>query len=167
MAESTSVAVRRDGTIKIKDGTTPTANEYTVACENGDFTYTEEKSDRVVIRDRGTIVGLRRADDPVLSFSFTVHFRELTNGSSDSIIDFIMKTGNAAAYTSTGGNGYEQYLVDIEFDVDKTAIGAETVGHRATLSKCLLTYQVSEGDPDSISLTGECYGGIVRSTYTP
>ena len=66
MAESTSVAVRRDGTIKIKDGST---NVYTVAYENGDFTYTEEKSDRVVIRDRGTIVGLRRADDPVLSFS--------------------------------------------------------------------------------------------------
>ena len=49
MAESTSVAVRRDGTIRIKDGTTPTANEYTVAYENGDFSYTEEKSDRVVI----------------------------------------------------------------------------------------------------------------------
>ena len=56
-----------------------------------------------------------------------------------------MKTGAAASYTSTGGNGYEQFLVDIEFDVDKTAVGAETVGHRATLSKCLLTYQVSEG----------------------
>jgi len=164
MAEATSVAVRRDGTIKLKDGST---NVYTVAYENGDFSYTEEKSDRVVIRDRGTIVGLRRADDPVLSFSFTVHFRELTNASSDSIIDFIMQTGAAAAYTSAGGNGYEQYLVDIEFDVDKTAVGSEAVGHRATLSKCLLTYQVSEGDPDSISLTGECYGGIVRSTFTP
>ena len=167
MAESTSVAVRRDGTIKIKDGTTPTANVYTVAYENGDFTYTEEKADRVVIRDRGTIVGLRKADDPVISFSFTVHFRELTNSADDSIIDFIMKTGNASSYVSTGGNGYEQFLVDIEFDVDKTAVGAETVGHRATLSKCLLTYQVSEGDPDSISLTGECYGGVVRSTFTP
>lgn len=167
MAESTSVAVRRDGTILIKDGTTPTPNSYTVAYENGDFSYTEEKSDRVVIRDRGTIVGLRRADDPVLSFSFTVHFRELTNASSDSIIDFIMKTGNASSNVSAGGNGFEQYLVDIDFDVDKTAIGAEVVGHRATLSKCLLTYQVSEGDPDSISLTGECYGGIVRSTFTP
>jgi hypothetical protein len=164
MAEATSVAVRRDGTIKLKDGST---NVYTVAYENGDFSYTEEKSDRVVIRDRGTIVGLRRADDPVLSFSFTVHFRELTNASSDSIIDFIMQTGAAAAYTSAGGNGYEQYLVDIEFDVDKTAVGSEAVAHRATLSKCLLTYQVSEGDPDSISLTGECYGGIVRSTFTP
>ena len=119
MAESTSVAVRRDGTILIKDGTTPTPNSYTVAYENGDFSYTEEKSDRVVIRDRGTIVGLRRADDPVLSFSFTVHFRELTNASSDSIIDFIMKTGNASSNVSAGGNGFEQYLVDIDFDVDK------------------------------------------------
>jgi|TARA_B100000282_G_scaffold182746_1_gene132794 hypothetical protein len=167
MAESTSVAVRRDGKIFIKDGTSPTPNAYEVAYENGDFTYTEEKADRVVIRDRGTIVGLRSADDPVLSFSFTVHMRELTNASSDSIIDFIMKTGNASSYTSTGGNGFEQYLVDIDFDVDKTSVGAEVVGHRATLSKCLLTYQISEGDPDSISLTGECYGGIVRSTFTP
>ena len=135
MAEATSVAVRRDGTIKIKDGST---NVYTVAYENGDFTYTEEKADRVVIRDRGTIVGLRKADDPVISFSFTVHFRELTNSADDSIIDFIMKTGAAASYTSTGGNGYEQFLVDIEFDVDKTAVGSETVGHRATLSLSLI-----------------------------
>lgn len=166
MAESTNVAVRRDGTIIIRDNTTPTALEYTVAYENGDFSYTEEKSDRVVIRDRGSIVGLRRADDPVLSFSFTVHFRELTNASSDSIIDFIMKTGNASSNVSAGGNGYEQYLVDIEFNVDKTVVG-DTLAQRAVLSKCLLTYQISEGDPDSISLTGECYGGIVRSTFTP
>ena len=41
MAESTSVAVRRDGKIYIKDGTTPTPNSYEVAYENGDFTYTK------------------------------------------------------------------------------------------------------------------------------
>ena len=77
-----------------------------------------------------------------------------------------MKTGNASSNVSAGGNGYEQYLVDIEFNVDKTVVG-DTLAQRAVLSKCLLTYQISEGDPDSISLTGECYGGIVRSTYTP
>ncbi len=167
MAESTSVAVRRDGKLYIKDGTSPTPNSYEVAYENGDFSFTEEKADRVVIRDRGSIVGLRRADDPVLSFSFTVHLRELTNASDDTIIDFIMKTGNASSYTSVATEGYEQYLVDIDFDIAKNANDAVITGHRATLSKCLLTYQVSEGDPDSISLTGECYGGIVRSNYTP
>lgn len=158
MAESTAVAVRRDGTITLKDGG---GNSYDIAYENGDFSYTEEKADRIVIRDRGVIVGLRAGDDPVLSFSFTCHLRELTSAADPTTLDFIMDTGSFSGNTSVGGAGYEQYLIDIDFQIATTAAGGIT--DKATLSKCLLTYQISEGDPDSISLTGECYGGIVRA----
>ena len=59
MADSTVVATRRDGTITLTDGA---ASSYTVSFEVGDFSYSEPKADRVVIRDRGAIVELRDRD---------------------------------------------------------------------------------------------------------
>ena len=56
MADSLVVGTRRDGTITITDGAAAT---YTVAFEVGDFSASEPLADRVVIRDRGAIVGLR------------------------------------------------------------------------------------------------------------
>ena len=75
MAESTVVKVRRDGTLTLSDGTgTPVT--YTVAYENGDVSFDGgSKADRIVIRDRGTIVGLRKGDDPVPSLRFAVPMR--------------------------------------------------------------------------------------------
>ena len=110
MAESTVVKVRRDGTIKLKDGST---NTYTVAYENGDLSFDGgSKADRIVIRDRGTIVGLRKGDDPVPSLTFTTMMRDFHDNSAGSLIDFLDNSG-PVVLTSSGGTGYEQFLVDI------------------------------------------------------
>ena len=51
MAYSTAPKVRRDGKITLKDGTgTPVTLE--VAYEEGNFSFDQTKSDRIVIRDR-------------------------------------------------------------------------------------------------------------------
>ena len=129
MAESTVVKVRRDGTITLKDGG---GNTYVVAYENGDLSFDGgAKADRIVIKDRGTIVGLRKGDDPVPSMSFTVMMRDFQASSGGSLIDFLDKTGGASGATSTGGVGYEQYLIDIQFDAEGTAHG-DSNDHRAT-----------------------------------
>jgi len=162
MAESTVVKVRRDGTIKLKDGG---SNVYTVAYENGDLSFDGgSKADRIVIRDRGTIVGLRKGDDPVLTLSFTVMMREFTDQSAGSIIDFLDNSG-PVALTSTGGAGYEQFLIDIEFTVEGTAHG-DSNDHVATASKCLCTWSFSEGDPDTISVSAEIHGGVAYTEPT-
>jgi len=165
MAESTVVKVRRDGTLTLSDGTgTPVT--YTVAYENGDVSFDGgSKADRIVIRDRGTIVGLRKGDDPVTSLSFSVHMREFSDATSGSLIDFLDKTGSYNGNTSTGGVGYEQYLIDIAFQVEGTSHG-DANDHLATASKCLATWSFSEGDPDSISVTAEIHGGIVYTEPT-
>ena len=80
MADSSVVATRRDGTITLTDGA---ASSYAVSFEVGDFSAAEPGADRVVIRDRGAIVGLRKGDDPVISFSFSVHMRSLTDSTAD------------------------------------------------------------------------------------
>ncbi len=159
MAQSTVVKVRRDGTIKLKDGST---NTYTVAYENGDLSFDGgSKADRIVIRDRGTIVGLRKGDDPVPSLTFTTMMRDFHDNSAGSLIDFLDNSG-PVVLTSSGGTGYEQFLVDIEFTVEGTSHG-DANDHVATAAKCLCTWSFSEGDPNTISVTAEIHGGV---TYT-
>ncbi len=159
MAESTVVKVRRDGTIKLKDGS---SNTYTVAYENGDLSFDGgSKADRIVIRDRGTIVGLRKGDDPVPSLTFTTMMRDFHDNSAGSLIDFLDNSG-PVVLTSSGGTGYEQFLVDIEFTVEGTSHG-DANDHVATAAKCLCTWSFSEGDPNTFSVTAEIHGGV---TYT-
>ena len=169
MSTSSLVKTKRDGTITIIDGTTPTASEYVVSFETGDFSYSEEKADRTVIRDRGAIVGLRKGDDPVLSLSFSAHLRELTNTSANALIDFLYDRGYAASTTNvltTGTAGFEQYLVNIKFTVDANYVDTGEAVQSITFAKCLCTYSVSEGDPDTLEVSAECYGGTTL-VYTP
>ena len=164
MADSLVVATRRDGTIKIISGDS-TPNEYTVAFETGDFTFAEPKADRVVIRDRGAIVGLRKGDDPVITGSFSVHMRSLTDNSADNLLDNIYNRGyhTAAALTSTGGDGYEQFLQKIQFIADTSTINGKT--YTATFANCLIEMgSMSESaDGDTLSISFECYGGVTYS----
>lgn len=159
MADSLVVATRRDGTIKILDGA---ANSYIVSFQTGDFSFAEPKADRVVIRDRGAIVGLRKGDDAVITGSFSVHLRSLTDTTADNLLDNIYNRGfhTSAPLTTTGTDGFEQYLSNIEFTADTSAIAGKT--YKATFSKCLLEMgSMSESaDGDSIEISFECYGGV-------
>jgi hypothetical protein len=169
MAASSLVKTKRDGTITIIDGTSPTPNEYTVSFEVGDFSYSEEKADRTVIRDRGAIVGLRAGDDPVITASFSVHLRDLHNTTADVLLDFLYNRGYASSTTSvasTGGTGFEQYLVNIKFTIDANSVDSGEAVQSVTFAKCLCVYSLSEGDPDSLEISAECYGGLTFS-YTP
>ena len=162
MAVSGVVKVRRDGVITLLDGA---ATSYTVAYEDGDFSADKltgvNAADRVVIRDRGTIVGVRKGDDPVGSLSFNVHLRELTNSTAAVLLDFITGTqgtgAGAVALVSSGGVGYEQFMLDCKMTID----GQDITDSTATFSKVLSTADMSEGDPDKISLKGEVYGSVV------
>jgi hypothetical protein len=115
-----------------------------------------------VIYDRATIVGLRAGNDPVPTISFSCHLRELANNTSDTILDFVYQTNNSSAATSTGGTGFEQFLVTVEFQSNMSTLGGSNT--KATFQKVLLTASVSEGSPDSIAFTGEVYGTIARAT---
>jgi|TARA_R110000824_G_scaffold8173_1_gene37015 hypothetical protein len=162
MAASTVPKVRRDGTLQLIDGT-GTPNTFTVSYEQGDVSFDGgAKADRIVIKDRGVIVGLRQGDDPVPSLSWSVYARSFTDGTSNTLIDIINKTGSAASWISTGGTGYEQYLLDIKLTVEGTDLG-DSADHSATALKCLVTWSFAEGDPDMINCTAEVYGGFTYS----
>lgn len=160
MADSTVVGTRRDGKITITDGN---ASSYEVAFEVGDFSASEPLADRVVIRDRGAIVGLRKGDDPVITFSFSVHMRSLTDTTADNIMDRIYNRGIHAGtpLTSTGGDGFEQFLQTVVFECDTSGINGKV--YTATYSKCILevTGLSEAADGNTIQVSGECYAGVV------
>ena len=158
MAESTVVGVPRDGEITISNGS---GGAYVTSYENGDFSYSEDRAERVIIYDRGSVAGLRSGNDAIPSFSFTVHFREFMNAAADTILDFVYQTNNSSGATSAGGTGFEPFLVDVVFKADMAALSGSNT--KVTMTKCLITASFSEGSPDSISLSGEVYGTITRA----
>jgi len=154
MAESTTVKVPRDGTIVFADN--GGSNTYTVAYENGNLSFDGgAKAERIVIRDRGIIVGSRKGDDPVLSASFDVHMRMFTTtaGSDLTLCDVLDKTGNASGWTAVDP-AHEEFNLDLRFTVEDG-----TTDQVVTLSKCICTWEFSEGSPDTISVTCEVMGG--------
>lgn len=168
MAESTVVKVRRDGLITLTDGA---AISVVVAYEDGNFSADTlaAKEDRVVIRDRGSIVGLRKGDDQVGSLSFSVHFREFTNTTHDVLLDFLngqqAHSGALIPLTSTGGSGFEQFLCTATLKIEGTDLG-DGADHSAIFSKVLFTADFSEGDPDVLNISGEVYGGVAFTGTT-
>jgi hypothetical protein len=148
----------RDGQISvISGGGSPVT--YTVSFEDGDFAFGKEKDARIVIRDRGTIVGVRRGESPVISGSFTVHQREFTNASALTLVDMLDKTGAAAGHTSTGSGAYEDFMVDFKITIEGDDHNDNADGS-ATFSKCIATWDFSEGAPNKLSVSFECFGGV-------
>tara|TARA_R110000824_G_scaffold88655_4_gene217900 strand:- start:93 stop:560 length:468 start_codon:yes stop_codon:yes gene_type:complete len=148
----------RDGTLTVTSGGGSPVT-YTVAYEDGDLSFSKDKDARIVIRDRGNIVGVRKGESPVLSGSFTVHQRDFTDGTALTLVDMLDKTGAASGHTSTGSGAYENFMVDIKIQIEGTAHGDSADGS-ATFSKCVATWSFSEGQPNKISVSFECFGGI-------
>lgn len=163
MAYSTIPKAKKDGVIKLLDGTTPTAVELTVAYEEGNFTFETPLRDQTVIRDRGSITTVRQGDEQPITGSFNFYFRQFTDASNaGSIQDFITGTGNYNANASTGSGVsvfVEHYAVNMEFTVAGSSLG-DAKDHVATFSQCVCTLSFAEGDPDGWTLNFTCYGGI-------
>lgn len=166
MAYSTIPKIRRDGTITLKDGTSSTVS-LVVSYEEGAMSFDLAKpADQTIIRDRGTIVTVRKGDDqPSATGSFTAYMRQFTSSSAGSILDFINKAGayasneSVARYDKGRTPVLEEYAIDIEYDVEGTDFGDDN-DHKATIKSCICTASFSEGDPNQFTINFTAYGGV-------
>ena len=164
MAYSTAPKVRRDGVIKLRDGTTPTPVSLTVDYEEGNFSFEQTKSDRTIIRDRGTIKSVRRGDDQPITGSFTIFMRQFTSSSAGSVLDFINKTGSYSSnISSSSAVSTDEYAINIVFEVDGDAVGDSDGDTLATFDTCICTASFAEGDPNTITISFECFNGVIYS----
>mgnify|MGYP003137424322 FL=1 len=164
MSYSTAPKVRRDGVIKLRDGTTPTPVSLTVDYEEGNFSFEQTKSDRTIIRDRGTIKSVRRGDDQPITGSFTIFMRQFTSSSAGSVLDFINKTGSYSSnISSSSAVSTDEYAINIVFEVDGDAVGDSDGDTLATFDTCICTASFAEGDPNTITISFECFNGVIYS----
>ena len=161
--ESSVVKNLRVGTVTIEDGSAGTALKlYEVAYEDGDFSFEADKDARIVVRDRGEIVGLLPGEQPVQGFSFTVDMRSFTSGSADTIVDVIERTGTWAGATSAAPVGFVMFCHTVKFVAKGVAYG-DGANHEIKAERSLLTWTFKEGDRNKISIKGEVYGKVTRS----
>ena len=161
MAESTVVMVRRDGEVSFSDATGGSPLVYTVSYEDGNVSFAREKDERIVIRDRGNIVGSRKGDTPVLTVTFSVHMRSFTTtaGTDLTICDVMDQTGNVATIPWVKASAaHEEWNLNLNFKVENTDHGGGA-DYVVTFAHCIFTWDFSEGDPDTINITAECMGG--------
>ena len=163
MAYSTAPKVRRDGIIKLADGTgTPVT--LVVDYEEGNFSFDQTKADRIVIRDRGTIKSVRKGDDQPITGSFTIYMRQFTSSSVGSVLDFINRTNAYSANISVSSTvSTDEYAINIIFEVDGDAVGDADGDTLATFDTCICVASFSEGDPNQITVSFECYNGVTYS----
>ena len=156
---SAIVKTKRDGTVTLTDGA---ANSYIANFQVGDFSFEQVKPELITIYDRATIAGARNGNDSESTLSFTCHLRALTDSVNDALLDFVNGTLSGSALTSTGGLGFEPFMATVSYNINATALG-DSKQYTAVFSKVRLSASVTEGDPDSIAITGTVLGGVAYS----
>lgn len=158
MAESAISKTFRNGKVVKTDGG---ALSYEFTYEDGNFNFGMDAAGRIVVYDRGEIVGLRKGNDTVLTGSFDVDMRQFA-GTDANPIDVIEHTGAWAAAVNTGGANFEFAVGTFTFTVAGLIYG-EAADHVLTLSKVFATWDFKEGDRNKITVKLEIYGGFTRS----
>ena len=104
-------------TLKIQDGTTPTANEIEIKVDEGNLTYSENRTIEYTL-DRGRIDEVREGDEVPMDVAFDLLWEFIT-GNQDSagvpptVEDALKNVNNAASWISSDSDTCRPYAVDI------------------------------------------------------
>lgn len=160
MPESTIVKTKRDGTITLRDGTSPTPLEYVVAFEAGDLNVAIPGRTVNLFLDRGVMTdppAIRYGDDQPMTGSFTAQLREVTDASVSTLVDVLTQSGYFASdWVSRGGANAEVKTVQITWDIEGTDLG-DASDHQIVCDHCYVTGSVADGDPVTISVSFTAY----------
>ena len=164
MAESTIVKNFRDTTILIEDATAITPLNYTVAYEAGDASSDIGKYEISVYRDRGEVCSVRKTNAGLPSGSFTVHFRELSDGTNENLTDILDQKGafSAAVSTLAAGADADVYTVKLTFTI-AGAVHGDATDNTISFDDCYCTWSYSDGDPSSVAVSWTCHGAVTQT----
>ena len=157
-------------TIKIKDGTTPTANELEITIGEGNLNYTEARNIEYTL-DRGNLDEVREGDQiPVdVSIDFVWEYlRGPLAGTPPTVEEAVKKIGNASTWVSTDSDACRPYAVDIEINYAPTP---STCGDREIITLPDFRWENMDHDlrAGTVSVSGKCnvtQATVVRSSQS-
>jgi hypothetical protein len=164
MPLSSVVKNYRDGLITLASGGGSPIT-LTVQYENGDFSLTGSNQGNYDITkylDRGDLGSVRKTARSFPTGSFSAHLTELSDATNLTLWDAVNRTGAFAAAVSTLGANADVYTLNIVLTIEGTQFGDAT-DHVLTVNDCRCSIDVSEGDPDSFSLSFEVLGTITAT----
>lgn len=141
----------RDGEIKVQDGTTPTANSFTVVLEDGDLSWRAIPEPAVVIKDRQVLSHWRKGEEQPMEVSFTAIFQSLSYHAATTLHDALTQTDGASGWASTKSDT-DVYTLDLVFTVSDPAGATPEI---LTFPDCAnFQIEFAEGDPfDTYAVT--------------
>lgn len=152
----------KDVTIKLVDGTTPTANELEIKIGEGNLTYDENRNVEYIL-DRGRLDEVRLGDEvPVdVSFDFVwewISGNTSSGGAPPTIEDVLKNKNNAASWVSTDADACRPFAIDVVLENVPAcgAGGAQAEQETITLPDFrhdTLSHDLRAG---TISVTGRC-----------
>ena len=162
MAYSIIPKIRKDGTLRLLDGTSSPV-ELIVAYEEGNLTFDVPGDDQILIRDRSALSCIRAGDSQPITGSFSFYFRDFTDSEVGSVRDFITKQNAYSANISTGATGIpymDAYAIDIKYQINSALDGNTTSDSFAQISKAICSYSWAEGDPGTFTISFTAYGDV-------
>lgn len=152
------------GSIIVSDGT-GTPLTVTVQFDQADFAVSglkDKLKDVTAYQTRGTLHSVRYAarSFPTLSFSFMVS--EFSEASAGTLIDMITGKSSTpfAARVSTLGATADVMTFDVKLTVEASDFESGTSDLSLICEDVFLEFDFSEGDPDTISVSGTIYGNV-------
>ena len=163
MAKSTVVKTNVMGTLTGTDNTPSTPLTYACTFDMGDFSLSglQDGLREVVAHEaKGQFLGLSYGARVYPSFSFSAKVAQFSDSASGTLTDFVLRTTGSeyAAAVSTSGAG-RPFTTTWTFVMEGTGVG-DDADHTVTLADCHLSAEFSEGDSNSLSISGVVYGAI-------
>lgn len=158
-------------TLKLVDGTTPTANELEITIGEGNLTYTEAKNIEYTL-DRGTLDEVREGDQVPVDVSIDFVWEYLRGSSASGAVptveEALKNIGNAADWVSTDSDACRPYAVDI---VVTYAPVPTTCGDKEVITLPDFRYESLDHDlrAGTVSVSGKCnvtQATVVRSAQS-
>ena len=159
-------------TLKLQDGSTPTANYIEIKIGEGNLTYSENKTIEYTL-DRGLLDEVREGDEVPMDVSFDLVWEFIT-GNQDSagvpptVEDALKNQNNAASWVSTDADACRPYALDVVIEYVPVCGAGAGRQEQEVITLPDFRYETLDHDlrAGTISCTGRCnakVATVVRS----
>ena len=169
-----TIGALKEGAFDTSDASTKAdAKTYEVKFEEGDLAINVPGRDKAILRDRGDVVGVLFGDEQPATLQFTANLRDLTNASAETLSDIAawmtrdpwqvssysdyVSQNWPSVYETSAGSDATVNGISILFEITNPGDSGDV--HKMVANFCFGSMSISEGDPDTISLSLTCTDG--------